>query len=131
MISTDRFSSLHVDGTKAARVASRPGIRTAEAWGGTRQACGGAGYRFKENVQNVTTMSAVNVHFGDIVGGVRTRIPPDVERAEVEALVEELGRLAASDRLGLDRRTLYRVMDRRPVFPSTLRRIRERLGGGR
>ena len=51
-----------------------------------------------------------------------------MERAGVEALVDELGRLAASDRLGLDRRTLYRVIERRPVFPSTLRRIRERLG---
>jgi hypothetical protein len=48
----------------------------------------------------------------------------------VGALVDELGVFHAAARLGLARNTVYRILGgNRAVFPSTLVRIRERLGG--
>lgn len=50
----------------------------------------------------------------------------DVER--VVALVEELGEVAAAQKLGLSRPTIARIMARLPVFNTTMALVRERLG---
>lgn len=57
----------------------------------------------------------------------RTRVPDESEHAQVTHLVDQLGGPGASGELGLNRRTLFRIAARLPVYPSTLQRVRDRL----